>query len=425
MKYAKHHRFFTLFSLIAALPLTLDAREKGFSVDNINNLQQVVNDQNIAVDGAPAIVIQNNNEVLTNNAQLSTTGLTDTVAMAGENSAFVNQQNGEVSSELFGVSARGVNNTIENAGVLTGDIFAINFDIGSTGLLQNNSTISSNGRAVHVAGNDVTVVNRGEILGTGDQFDGAFYLDAPGEKVAVFNNGLIDAGAGNNGAGASFEIGDETGDEVIADLVNNGQIIGRGIVEEGTLVGDSVRVFSVLFENTVVKGNFVNRGEIIGSTESTVAVGISIEDGVNFTGAIINQGTISGTETAIDTAAAGGRVSIRNTGRINGNIVLSAGNDVFSGGRGAVNGSIDGGEGNDRIFAGVGNDTITGGPGSDRIDGGRGNDTAVFAGSQADFTVEVSRGRRSRVNVTNNITGDIDTLSRIETLSFDDGDIAL
>ena len=76
------------------------------------------------------------------------------------------------------------------------------------------------------------------------------------------------------------------------------------------------------------------------------------------------------------------------------------------------------------LTGGAGNDTITGGGGNDTINGGSGgNDIAIFSGNY--FTMF------SPYTVTNNGDGTIqvngpdgnNTLSGIETLRFDDGDV--
>ena len=79
--------------------------------------------------------------------------------------------------------------------------------------------------------------------------------------------------------------------------------------------------------------------------------------------------------------------------------------------------TIDGGGGGDTLTGGASADTITGGAGFDTIDGGGGLDFAVFAGSALDYDVARSG---SNLIVTHKSTGDIDTLTSIERLQFDD-----
>ena len=75
------------------------------------------------------------------------------------------------------------------------------------------------------------------------------------------------------------------------------------------------------------------------------------------------------------------------------------------------------------IDGGFGDDTLIGGLG-DVIDGGFDHDVAVFAGHQGDYTFASSEDGLT-VTVTERYTGDADTVTNVETLSFDDGDIAV
>ena len=68
--------------------------------------------------------------------------------------------------------------------------------------------------------------------------------------------------------------------------------------------------------------------------------------------------------------------------------------------------------------------SITGGAGDDTIDGGADNDIAIFAGNQADYTFESSADGLT-VTITDTVNNDVDTVTGVETLRFDDGDIAV
>ena len=96
--------------------------------------------------------------------------------------------------------------------------------------------------------------------------------------------------------------------------------------------------------------------------------------------------------------------------------------DTLTGGSGSD--TIEGGAGNDAIDGGAGSDTLIGGIGSDTLDGGDGADVAVFAGVQGDYTFASSEDGLT-VTVTDRSTGDVDTVTNVETLQFDDGDIAV
>ena len=85
---------------------------------------------------------------------------------------------------------------------------------------------------------------------------------------------------------------------------------------------------------------------------------------------------------------------------------------------------IVGGSGSDTIEGNAGDDTITGGAGDDTIDGGDDTDIAIFAGNQSDYTFESSADGLT-VTITDTVNNDVDTVTGVETLRFDDGDIAV
>ncbi|MDA8859992.1 hypothetical protein N9I33_00840, partial [Paracoccaceae bacterium] len=104
--------------------------------------------------------------------------------------------------------------------------------------------------------------------------------------------------------------------------------------------------------------------------------------------------------------------------------ITDAGDDILNGGDGndtlvggAGNDTIDGGAGNDTLDGGAGNDTLDGGAGDDTLDGGSGFDTAIYHGAQSDFDVMIDG---SEIYVTEIATNEVDTLTGIEQLEFDD-----
>ena len=264
--------------------------------------------------------------------------------------------------------------------------------------IQNGGLISSGSRAVNLDGSGFSFENTGDVLGTGDQRNGTVYADATADEYSISNSrrGLIDAGEGNNGSAISLQTGDVANDTVNGSIDNAGRVVGRGDAIEGNTVGDGVRLFSGN-ENVTFAGDIVNSGFITASTDSDVAAGISVEDGINLTGRIVNTGTISANEIAIDTREAGGTVNVENNGRIEGDVLLSESDDVFeTGGRGSVEGVVDGGGGDDILVGGRQNDVLKGGSGDDQLTGGNRNDTFVFTqldAPSADTVTDFQNGR--------------------------------
>ena len=250
--------------------------------------------------------------------------------------------------------------------------------------IVNSGQIESGSRVVNLDGDNVTFINQGSILGTGDQRDGTVYLDGTADNITVNNQqGTIDAGEGNSGSGLSVQVGTANGLgegiddlELSADISNSGLIQGRG----ASNVPAGIRLFvgSGLTEATFT-GDITN--ELNGVITSEEQAGVLIEAGVIVNGQITNLGTISGGNGfAIDAQGALGTVDILNAGTLNGQVRLGTGSDRF------VQASVDavvvsGGLGNDEIIGGNGDDTLNGGGDDDLLTGGLGVDTFIFENS--------------------------------------------
>jgi len=153
----------------------------------------------------------------------------------------------------------------------------------------------------------------------------------------------------------ALQTGDVAGDIVSGVVSNEGVLQGRGDASEGNTIGDGLRLFSNE-EDAAFAGAVVNEGLIAGSEASDVAAGVRIDGGLELLGTILNEGEIRGTVNAIDASEAAS-VTIVNDGEgvINGNVLLSDGNDTF----------VDLGTTNGAIFSGAGDDVIVGGDGDD------------------------------------------------------------
>jgi len=297
-----------------------------------------------------------------------------------------NGRSGEISSEQASgvIIQEGVNfdGEINNRGEISGAFNGVFFSNGDHDAEINNfrnSVISSDSRAVNIDGEDVTLNNRGDIVGTGDQRNGTVYANSTSENFVVnnFRSGLIDAGEGNNGAGISLQIGDEDGDVVEAEVNNDGEVIGRGD-GDGNLTGDGIRLFSgITTGTTTFEGDIVNSGLI----KSESAAGIRIAANTALDGEIINEGTIEGT-VGIDATEAAGDVEVTNSNLIVGDVLLGSGNDSYDGTEGEVASGVFGGAGNDELLGGDGDDLLAGGGGADTLIGGAGNDVIRGGGGQ-------------------------------------------
>jgi len=236
---------------------------------------------------------------------------------------------------------------------------------------ESNSLINSGSRVVNLDGDNVTFNNRGEVAGVGDQRNGTLYVDGTGDDIAInnFGGGIIDAGEGNSGSGVSIQVGTAGGlsdgsddTETSVNLFNDGLIQGRGT--ENVPAGLRLFVGSGLTESTFT-GDITNDSNGVISSEQDA--GILIEEGINFNGQIVNDGTISGGNgLAINASGALGNIELTNTGVLEGDVVLGDGNDTL------LNSSS-----NDlNITGGAGNDILTGGAGANvySFDGDFGQD---------------------------------------------------
>ena len=97
---------------------------------------------------------------------------------------------------------------------------------------------------------------------------------------------------------------------------------------------------------------------------------------------------------------------------------LGKANDTFHAYGG--NDRIDGNTGNDHLFGGAGDDVLMGGAGNDVLDGGAGQDTAAWAGDSKGYAVVYQADAQADTLTFKHLaTGAIDTISGIESLSFD------
>jgi Ca2+-binding RTX toxin-like protein len=210
---------------------------------------------------------------------------------------------------------------------------------------------------VAIAGHDIATVNLGSFIGQsgGIQFD-------PGSR----NNTLDNRG---------FIFGNVYG---ATDTSHSGFNL---ITNSGTIEG-LARAIGILTAPGIVT-HVVNSGIIHGGTDSIYGI---TNGALNLQNSGKLIGDISLSAHANDT--------IVNAGSIAGAVHLGAGNDVFngtSGTSGAVfgeggNDTLTGGAAADTLNGGDGNDTVKGGGGADRLLGGLGNDK-LTGGAGIDFFV--------------------------------------
>ena len=194
--------------------------------------------------------------------------------------------------------------TIDNSGTITGAQNGLYFgnatDAGgadfTNAVVNNSGVISSGSRALNIDGLGLTVNNSGSILGLGTQRNGTVYADSTADQYTLNNSGIIDAGAGNNGSGVSLQSGNIDGETVSFTVNNSGIIQGRGT----EAVPAGLRVFAGA-SNVTVDADITNSGTIASETGAAILI-----QGVDFSGTIVNSGTLTGTSVLDASEALGG-----------------------------------------------------------------------------------------------------------------------
>ena len=254
----------------------------------------------------------------------------------GVSGVAVNNPKGEsITSDGTAVEVSG-EATINNAGEIAGGVNGVDFAETGTGTLNNSGLVSSDSRAVQINGDDVVVNNQGAIVGTDDQRNGTVYSNRTADDFTINNNGLIDAGKGNEGAGISTEL---VAEGTTFDINNNGLIQGRGDAAAGAATaGDGVRLERTRVDGALdgtttglFDGRINNNGLIDSEGENGTVAGFRAVNGVDFQGELNNNGTISGTQNGVyfgnETPAGGGN---NVGGVVNNNGTISSDSRAFN-----------------------------------------------------------------------------------------------
>lgn len=270
----------------------------------------------------------------------------------------------------------GGGNTILNRGVMRLDALQ-----GSAGLIHmghGRATVRNEGLMEVRAAADAhilremflwDVVNTGVMRVTSGGY--AFGLIAQHKMELTNTNTIWVTSTGASAWGVSMGYGDGSW------VINSGMISGRatGPVGVGVGVGMGSAYTDALLENSgVVQGSHAS---VTGGGEA--AGGRHI---------IRNSGTLNG-----DILLGASRADVLNTGTINGDVFLGGSDDLFSGAGGVLNGAIFGEGGHDTITTGLGDDWLDGGEGNDRLDGGGGDNVMRGANGEDVFVSNAGADR--------------------------------
>ena len=172
------------------------------------------------------------------------------------------------------------------------------------GVVNNSGTISSDSRAFNIDGTGLEVNNSGQIIGTDDQRNGTVYADATAQDFTLNNDGLVDAGEGNDGAAFSVELAEEGN---TFEINNDGLLQGRGDAAAGAATaGDGIRLERTRVDGALdgtttglFDGTINNNGLIDSEGANGTVAGFRAVNGVDFQGELNNTGTISGTQNGV------------------------------------------------------------------------------------------------------------------------------
>ncbi|MGH6735807.1 MAG: calcium-binding protein [Methyloceanibacter sp.] len=255
-----------------------------------------------------------------------------------------------VSQQTNGVFSDQIGSALINNGNIYGYFSGVSF-LGSGGAITNNAghNIVGGGAGIFLGANGETVTNLGTVMGTGG-YGVQFGFNS--NDVVLNNSGEVYGLDGGVYAGSSSE---------------GGIILNSGLIRSDF---DGIRVDTAAGLSTTID-NFA-AGTITGFSLAihTISGAISLN----------NSGTVQG---AILYQAPNANDTVRNSGKINGELFLGQGNDTFNG-AGGTSGEVNGEAGNDTLIGGNSGDTLNGDSGNDTIRGGRGKDS-LFGGPDADI----------------------------------------
>lgn len=294
------------------------------------------------------------------------------LTIEGEHETAVNSGRLEVTSRnaATGVSLGGSSHLTNSGEIVVSDgtfgangvIMSPDGDFENSGLLQVDAEIGAFGVQMSVAGR---VENGGQILASSRNGDAT--------GVSFWDNGQLH----NTGLVAVKAFGPATG----VALNGSGKVVNDGTIAAASSGSDarSVGVWGGDSSLQIVNSGLIRADDAILIQDSLT--GMTVD----------NTGKLQG-----DVTLSGGDDRLGNLGGvIRGHVLLGAGDDNYAGGAGKLFGDVSGGDGDDLLVLGKTDDHIAGGAGADTLTGGAGSDVFVYtavsdsAGGKADLIVDL------------------------------------
>ena len=356
------------------------------------------------------------------------------VVTQGDLNHILVQPGGRLESENATVRIEGTNTSVVNNGVIDGAVIDVVNGGQASATIVNTGTVITRQRAINIGGASTAVVNSGTIILRNDPTKGVIYVNPTAKSFSIENQsgGVIDVGAENDGDAIFVALGET----VDGSIVNHGDIYGRGGAALPQAAAIRLEKGDAVAGTATFNGSILNSGLLSAETNAAVL----IKDDVFISGTITNNGVIeggvykaNGAKLAIDGREAEDSLTVVNNGTINGDVLLTSGDDVYRSRTGNISGMVVGGDGDDLLIGCTRGEVLKGGRDDDRIKAGSGDDRVL--GQQGDDFIDAGAGDDLVIGGRGNNTalggagGDTFRLSKgkgvtvIKDFSPEDGDV--
>jgi hypothetical protein len=234
------------------------------------------------------------------------------------------------------------------------------------GILAGNAPILQNMGTVDVSGGDGAIaIDMGLYSGGRLVNAGEIYAGSPSTKTVSIGVDFYDYGHLTNSGVISADIA----------------VLVKARYGYPTEIANSGQIYGTILESLYENGA---HGSLWLTNTNLIVGDVWVDDDLL---PISTQTTWDGKTVVVDDL-------VINSGRIQGNVSLAAGNDIFDGRGGQVDGVVFGGDGNDILVGGSNADILDGGTGADTLTGGAGKDTLkdTAAGLSGDTITDFSAG---------------------------------
>ncbi|KAB0266530.1 Calx-beta domain-containing protein [Microvirga brassicacearum] len=286
-------------------------------------------------------------------------GITKSVELVGEQDQIVVTETGQILIDEFVAPDDGIRDLESTVWHVTATVYGeVHAQWNGIFIRAVDSVITVGSTGTVSGGRNGVALNLGSrLLNDGNVTGVLAGVLASLENVTIHNTGSISGAVGVLG---NQTVGDEANHTVLA---NFGSVSGT--------------THGVWFSNSSV---VTNEGSI-----AAAGHGVLLSTLAGDVARLTNSGTITAA-----TAVGGGVGSeiILNTGSLQGNVVLEAGDDTYDGRGGSVTGTVDLGDGADTAYGGAGDEVILGGTGADWLDGGAGADQMDGGGDDDTYVVD-------------------------------------